>query len=106
MWIESKFGLTNSETRGEVSVPSTEAAREFYELLLTEVTSNAVYHSQRFHFVLMQNTRAKAPGCVKAAFEQSMTFGTPEEQLPNGHHPEKAGQCNLSVWFLPRRDKI
>ena len=42
MWIESKFGLTDSETRGEVSVPSTEAAQEFCELLLTEVTSNAV----------------------------------------------------------------
>jgi len=45
MWIEPKCGLTNSETHGEVSVPSTEAAREFYELLLTEVTSNAKYHS-------------------------------------------------------------
>lgn len=82
MWIESKFGLPDSETRGEVSVPSTEAAREFYELLLTEVTSKAVYHSQRFHFGLMQNTRAKALGSVKATFGQSMTFGTPEEQLP------------------------
>lgn len=82
MWIESKFGLTNSETRGEVSLPSTEAAREFYELLLTEVTSNAVYHSERFHFVLMQNTRARAPGSVKAPFGQSMTFGAPKKQLP------------------------
>lgn len=27
MWIESKFGPTNSEIRGEVGVPSTEAAR-------------------------------------------------------------------------------
>jgi hypothetical protein len=49
MWIESKFGLTDSEVRGEVSVPSTEAARGFYELLLAEVTSKAVYHSQRLH---------------------------------------------------------
>jgi hypothetical protein len=57
MWIESKFGLTDSKTRGESSVPSTEAARKFYGLLLTEVTSKAVYHSQEFHFVLMQNTR-------------------------------------------------
>jgi hypothetical protein len=46
MWIESKFGFTDSETRGEVSVPSTEAAWEFYELLLTEVTSKAVYRSE------------------------------------------------------------
>jgi len=30
----------------------------------------------------MQNTRAKAPGSVKATFGQSMTFDTPEEQLP------------------------
>jgi hypothetical protein len=30
----------------------------------------------------MQNTHAKARGCVKAALGQSMTFGTPEEQLP------------------------
>jgi hypothetical protein len=49
MGIESKLGLTDSETRGEVSVPSTEAAWEFYELLLAEVTSKVVYHSQRFH---------------------------------------------------------
>jgi hypothetical protein len=61
MWVESKFGLTDSETRSEAFVPSTEAVREFYELPLTEVTSKAVYDSQRFHFVLMQNTRAKAP---------------------------------------------
>jgi hypothetical protein len=49
MGIESKFGLTDSETRGEVSVASTEAVQEFYELLLAEVTSKAVYHSQKFH---------------------------------------------------------